>query len=95
MLVTLRAAAHRLKLAEDGAEMMRMRDAYLEPWTKYATRTQLSAALNQAYHLAMITRALAWHHGTGSLSEHHKEPYADYVSGWLQDFLNHESPEDR
>ena len=89
MLVTLRAAAHRLKLEENGAEMMRLQDAYLEPWTKYATRAKLTAALKLAYHLAMITRALAWYHGTGSLSEKYREPYADYVPGWLQDFLNY------
>jgi hypothetical protein len=90
MLVTLRSAAHRLKLEENGAEMMRLQDAYLEPWTKYATRAELTTALKLAYHLAMITRALAWYHGTGSLSEKYREPYADYVPGWLQDFLNYE-----
>lgn len=92
MLVTLRAAAYRLELAEDGPEMLRLREAYLEPWTRLARREQLMAALKLAYHLAMITRALAWHYGTRSLAWRHKEPYADYVSGWLQDFLNDEYP---
>jgi hypothetical protein len=67
-------AACRLKLAEDGPEMLRLRDAYLEPWTKYAPQERLTAALKLAYHLAMITRALAWHHGTGSLAWQHREP---------------------
>ena len=44
MLVTIRAAAHRLELAEDGPEMMHLRDAYLEPWTTFATRPTLLAA---------------------------------------------------
>lgn len=90
ILVTLRAAAHRLKLDEAGPELRRVREAYLEPWTTNVTRKDLSAALNLAYHMAMITRALAWHLGTGSLSEQQKAPYADYVSGWLQDFLQYE-----
>ncbi|MDQ4074849.1 MAG: phosphotransferase [Chloroflexota bacterium] len=88
MLVTIRAAAHRLKLAEDGPEMMRLRDAYLEPWTTFAPRNQLLAAFELAYRLGMVNRALSWHHGTGSLAAQHKEPYADAVPGWLQDCLD-------
>ena len=87
MLVTIRAAAHRLKLANDGPEMMRLRDAYLEPWTRFATHTALSAAFDLAYRLAMVNRSLSWHHSMAPLAPHHKEPYADNVPGWLQDFL--------
>ena len=88
MVVMLRAAAHRLQLAENGQEMIRLRDAYLEPWTKFATPSRLLKAFDLAYRLGMVNRALSWHHGTGSLSKEHKEPYADAVPGWLQDFLN-------
>lgn len=90
MLVTIRAAAHRLKLAEDGPEMQRLRDAYLEPWTEFETRGRLSAAFELAYPLGMIIRALSWQQGTGSLSKRHKVPYADAVPEWLQDFLEAE-----
>ncbi len=92
MVVMTRAAAHRLHLAEDGKEMVRLRDAYLEPWTKFTTRSKLLTAFDLAYRLGMVNRALSWHHGTGSLSKRHKEPYADAVPGWLQDFLNAETP---
>ena len=87
LLVTVRAAAYRLKLAEDGPEMLRLQDAYLEPWTKFIPRSQLSAASKLANHLAMANRALSWHQGLELLSWKHKEPYADSVPGWLQDFL--------
>jgi hypothetical protein len=87
MLITIRAAAHRLKLAEDGPEMVRVRDAYLEPWTKFETREKLSAAYDLANRLGMINRALSWQQGTGSLSKESKEQYADAVPEWLQDFL--------
>ena len=92
MLVTLRAAANRLQLAEEGPEMMSLKDAYLEPWTKFETRKKLLAAFEIAYRLAMFNRALSWHHSLGSLSKRHKEPYADAVPEWLQDFLNAETP---
>ncbi len=87
MLVTLRATAFWLKRAEDGPEIQRMRDAYLEPWTEFTTREKLLNALKLAYHLAMVNRALSWNEGTGSLTEQEKEEYADCVPGWLQDFL--------
>lgn len=87
MLVTMRAAAHRLKLAEDGPELARLQDAYLEPWTALLPRKQLQTAYDLAYRLAMVNRALSWHAGTASLPQQHKAPYADSVPGWLQDFL--------
>jgi hypothetical protein len=92
MLVTLRATADRLEVAEDGPEMLRLRDAYLEPWTTFETREKLLAAFAVAYRLAMVNRALSWHHGTGTLAKRHKEAYADSVPSWLRDFLNAETP---
>jgi hypothetical protein len=91
MLVTIRAAAHRLRLAEDGPEMQRLRDAYLEPWTKFETRGKLTAAFEIAYRLAMVNRALSWQQALGGLSKRIREPYADSVPGWLQDFLDAEN----
>jgi hypothetical protein len=87
MLVTLRSIAHWLKLKEDGAELWQVRDAYLEPWTRFAPRLQLQAALQLAYHLGMINRSLSWHHGLRDAPPAVKADYADSVPGWLQDYL--------
>lgn len=92
LLVTIRATSARLELAEDGSEMIRLRDAYLEPWTKFATRKTLSDAFALANHLSMANRALSWHHSTGALSQRHKAAYADSIPNWLRDFLNAETP---
>jgi len=91
-LVTIRATSARLELAEDGPEMVRLRDAYLEPWSKFATRKTLLSTFAVANRLSMANRALSWHHGTGSLSQRHKEAYADSVPNWLRDFLQAETP---
>jgi len=93
MLVMIRAAAHWLGLAEFGPEMTRLRDVYLEPWTRFATRRELLAAFDLAYRLGMANRALSWHYDMHLLAERHKEPYLDAVPGWLQDFLEAEIPE--
>ncbi|MDX1416784.1 MAG: hypothetical protein R3293_21460 [Candidatus Promineifilaceae bacterium] len=86
-MITIRAAAYRLGLDEHGADMARIRDAYLEPWTDYGTRAELSRAYDLARILAMANRALSWNDGTGALAPELKEPYADAVPEWLQDFL--------
>lgn len=91
LLVTLRGAAHWLKLDEAGPELRRARDAYLEPWTRFETRDRLLEALSLAYRLAMVNRALSWHHGLSGLSAKDREPYADSVPGWLQDYLQAEA----
>jgi len=90
MTVTLRATAHWLKLDEFGPEMMRMKDVYLEPRSKFATREKLLSAFNLAYRLGMVNRALSWNEALKSLTDEQIEPYNDSVPGWLQDFLNAE-----
>ena len=90
MIGTLRPTAYWLKLEEYGPEMMRMRDAYLEPWTKFATREKLLSAFNLAYRLGMANRSLSWNRVLRSLTEEQIEPYNDSVPGWLQDFLQAE-----
>lgn len=91
MLVTLRGAAHWLKLDEAGPELRAVRDAYLEPWTRFATRDKLGEALDLAYRLGMVNRALSWHHSMGPLAPQDKQEYADSVPGWLQDYLQAEA----
>ena len=67
--------------------MARLRDAYLEPWTKYQPRAALLELFPIAYRLGMFNRALSWQRGIGSLAWQEREEYADNVPGWLQDFL--------
>jgi hypothetical protein len=92
MVVTIRAVAYRLKLKENGPEMRRIRDAYLEPWSRFASRGELIATYVLAYRLGMLNRALSWHFGTGALPLRLKEEHADAVPEWLQDFLAGEIP---
>lgn len=87
LLVTLRAAAHWLKLDEHGPELQRLRDAYLEPWTRFAPRSQLDQAVEIAYRLGMINRALSWRQALNGLDQAQTKDYQDNVAGWLQDYL--------
>jgi hypothetical protein len=87
MVVTPRSIAAWLKLDAHGPELEQVRDAYLEPWTKFERRGRLLAALDLAYRLGRVNRALSWHHDTKVLSGKYKTAYAGSLPGWLQDFL--------
>ena len=87
MLTTVRTLIFWTGLDENGPELARLLDAYLEPWTRYETRSKINSAYQLAFRLAMANRAISWDQGTGSLAPKHKEPYADAVPGWLRDYL--------
>jgi hypothetical protein len=61
LVVTLRALAYKHKLAPGGTELLRLRDAYLEPWTSLARPADLAAAADLARRTGTIQRAMAWH----------------------------------
>jgi len=58
--VILRSIAYTFKLKHDAPELAHVRDAYLEPFTRVATRTQIRAAYPVAARLGWISRALSW-----------------------------------
>jgi hypothetical protein len=72
----------------DGFE--RLRDAYLEPWTRDESPTNLRAAFRLALPLAAVCGALAWQRAVSSLAEPFKEQYAEPVPSLLQEFLSAE-----
>ena len=91
LLVNGRSIAYRLGfLGEEGwrPEATRLRDAYLEPWGVYGSREDLQAACALARQLAMVGRALTWHHVVSRLEEPQRSEEADAVPGWLQEFLH-------
>jgi len=61
LTVQLRATAARLDLQPGGAEIIRMRDAYLEPFEVFAPRTALEEAASIAYRTGTLARVHAWH----------------------------------
>ena len=59
--VTLRGVAHRADLADDDRRILRLRDAYLEPWRDLASPVTLRAAAELGRVLGQVTRALSWY----------------------------------
>jgi hypothetical protein len=60
LTVLLRATAWKLGLEPGGPELLRMRDAYLEPFTALGSRADVLAAAAIAYRTGTLGRALAW-----------------------------------
>ena len=88
LLVTLRSIAYRLELDDDAPELVRLRDAYLEPWTRYTSHDELVRACALATRIAMPARALTWHRVVSALSGEDRRENADAVPGWLMEFLD-------
>jgi hypothetical protein len=79
-----------LGLEENAPELRPLRDAYLEPWTRYESHEDLLTALDLASRLASINGALTWHRLVSRLEGLPREEYAEPVPALLQEFLDAE-----
>ena len=95
MFTALRSAKYRLHYDDD--TLLRLRDAYLEPWSSFAShlsRERLLAAFSIAQRLAMLSRALTWYQVISPLEERAKWEYEDAVPYWLKMFLTNREPDE-
>ena len=79
LVVTLAVLAYRLGLEHGAPELDRFRDAYLEPWTRFARRRELEEAFALAYRLGVLARGLTWAMIVGALARPLPEEEADAV----------------
>jgi hypothetical protein len=77
-----------LGLAENAPEHDQLRDVYLAPWTRYASRDNLLAAFKLARRIWMIPTALVWHRIISSLDATLREQFAEPVPALLREFLD-------
>ena len=87
LVVTLRSVAMRLDLEPGGTELLRLRDAYLEPFGVFAGPDALRDAFELAYRVGTIGRALAWHRYVKGSDPRYRAEVADAVPYGLQRFL--------
>ncbi len=76
-----------LDLPTNAPEFERLRDAYLEPWTRFETVERLRTAMQLSEPLSSICSALGWHHIVASLEEPLKRSYSAPVPSLLDEFL--------
>lgn len=87
LLVTLNSIAYFRQLPAGSAELVRMRDAYLEPWTGEQDRTDLVDAARLATRLAKVGRALSWRRAFIGGTAEEIAPWRDGVPGWLTELF--------
>jgi hypothetical protein len=79
-----------LRLEENSPKLYPLRDAYLEPWTRFEPRADLLEALDLSSRLASINGALTWHRLVSRLDGALKQEYAEPVPALLGEFLEAE-----
>jgi Phosphotransferase enzyme family len=87
LVVTLRSVAMRFDLEPGGAELLRMRDAYLEPFGSLTEPAALREAFDLAYRLGTIGRALASYAYVREMDPQYRSEVVDAVPYGLQRFL--------
>ena len=83
LLVTLRVVAYRLELPNGAPELLRLRDAYLEPWTGEHDRATLLAAVDLALRTGPVGRALSWRRSLIGATEAARARHGEGIPGWL------------
>jgi hypothetical protein len=81
-----------LGLAENAPENIRLRDVFLEQWTRFQPRASLLAAFELARRVWMIPTALTWHRILANSDAAAREQYAEPVPALLQEFLRAQDP---
>jgi hypothetical protein len=83
-LLPLRSATERAGYEPGSPEVERLRDAYLEPFTRFAPASELRDAFAHAYLLAPVGRARVWQRILGPLADEVSAAYDDPLSAWIE-----------
>ncbi|WP_241773890.1 phosphotransferase [Micromonospora haikouensis] len=86
LLVTLNSVAHSFELPDGDPVLLRLRDAYLEPWTDRHDRADLREAAAVAVTVTKVSRALSWRRAL-STPDPARAEYAEAVPGWLAELF--------
>lgn len=78
-------------LPEGGGADPLLRDAYLAPWQRFATRADLLAAFELAQRLAPLVSALSWYRAVARLPEPQRREQGGAVHHLLREFLRGEA----
>lgn len=89
LVVTLRSIAARLDLEPGGGDLIRLRDAYLEPFGSFAEPPALHEAFELAYRVGTIARALAWYDYVRAAEPRYRSEVAGSIPYGLQRYLEH------
>jgi hypothetical protein len=87
LLVSLRMAARALDVPPGDPVLRRLRDAYLEPWGSYGSRSELRELCGVALRVGPPARALTWHRILVGIHPGERAEWAASVPGWMATYL--------
>jgi hypothetical protein len=90
LVVTLRVLAFKHGVEPGSGPLLRLRDAYLEPFSRFGRPTDLAKAADLAFRVGTIGRAHAWHRALQSVEPELASGDADSVPYGLKLFLKNE-----
>ena len=82
LLVALRMATSALELPPGHPVMLRLRDAYLQPWRAYAAMPALTELVDLALQVAPLERSLTWHRILLGIHAAERAEWQASVPGW-------------
>ncbi|MEU4238582.1 hypothetical protein [Actinoplanes sp. NPDC026619] len=83
LLVALGFAGHVLDLGPGDPALLRLRDAYLEPWTDLAPATTLRQSASLACRVTRVSRSLAWQRALRDTAMPVDEDFRTAAAHWL------------
>lgn len=95
MTNTLRVLSWRSGWDPGSPEVLALRDAYLEPWTRYAPLPELRAQFADGYALGALARAATWARILEPLSPAAREDYPHNVDAWREIYAEAAGPDAR
>jgi hypothetical protein len=87
LLVPLRVARQALGVQSGDAVLLRLRDAYLEPWRNHGSLAELRQQCDLALALAPLQRALTWRRILRGVHPAERAEWADAGPGWAAEYL--------
>jgi hypothetical protein len=87
LLVPLRAAARALGVPNGDAALLRLRDAYLEPWRERGSPTTLREQCDLALAAGPLQRALTWRRILRGVHPAERTEWQGSVAGWTAEYL--------
>ena len=95
MTNTLRIVGWRSGWEPGGPETLRLRDSYLEPWTRFAPIGELREIFTEGYALGALARAATWERTLARLSPEAQEDYPHNVEAWREIYTEAIGPDAR
>jgi hypothetical protein len=87
LLVPLSAAARSLEVSSGDPHLLRIRDAYLEPWTAYGDARTLREVCDLALAVGPLPRAMTWRRILRGVHPAERVEWQDAVPGWIAEYL--------